>query len=106
MKYLYVAATVEVEREALAAVTARVAAEVACPVRHIGQSDNVSLFLRRPTDVRRQHPSDGGENPLDSRATVCPTFVGLGRIDHHRSVGFEEQKISGGTRSKERRSGK
>jgi archaemetzincin len=33
MKYLYVAATQEVEREALAAVTARVAAEFGSPVR-------------------------------------------------------------------------
>jgi archaemetzincin len=35
MKYLYVAATEEVEREALAAVTGRVAAEFAYPVRNL-----------------------------------------------------------------------
>jgi archaemetzincin len=35
MKYLYVAATEEVEREALAAVTARVAAEFGGPVRNM-----------------------------------------------------------------------
>ena len=48
MKYLYVAATDEVEREALAAVTARVAAEFACPVRGLELGSVDFAFDARP----------------------------------------------------------
>jgi hypothetical protein len=50
--------------------------------------------LRRRGAVRREHPAHGSEDPLDSRATVCPLFIRLGRIDHHGRIGFEEQQIS------------
>jgi archaemetzincin len=65
MKYLYVAATVEVEREALAAVTARVAAEFACPVRHMELGSMDFAFDAQ----RRQY---GSIAVLDMLLRQCP----------------------------------
>ena len=70
MKYLYVAATEEVEREALAAVTARVAAEFGGPVRtmELGSVDFAFDAQRRQYGsiplldmLHRQCPPDAGK---------------------------------------------
>ena len=66
MKYLYVAATDEVEPEALAAVTARVAAEFACPVRNM-QLGSVDFAFDAE---RRQY---GSIPVLDMLLRRCPS---------------------------------
>jgi archaemetzincin len=65
MKYLYVAATQEVEREALAAVTARVAAEFGGPVRSM-ELGNVDFAYDAE---RRQY---GSVPVLDMLLRRCP----------------------------------
>ena len=65
MKYLYVAATEEVEREALAAVTGRVAAEFAYPVREM-ELGNVDFAFDAE---RRQY---GSIPVLDMLLRRCP----------------------------------
>ena len=65
MKYLYVAATEEVEREALAAVTARVAAEFGGPVRSM-ELGNVDFAFDAQ---RRQY---GSVPVLDMLFRRCP----------------------------------
>ena len=69
MKYLYVAATEEVEREALAAVTGRVAAEFACQVRSMELG---SVEFAFDAD-RRQY---GSIPLLDMLLRQCPPDAG------------------------------
>ena len=69
MKYLYVAATEEVEREALAAVTGRVAAEFAYPVRGLELGSVEFAF----DEERRQY---GSIPVLDMLLRRCPPDAG------------------------------
>jgi archaemetzincin len=69
MKYLYVAATEEVEREALAAVTARVASEFALPVRSMELGSMEFAF----DAGRRQY---GSIPVLDMLLRRCPPDAG------------------------------
>ena len=73
MKYLYVAATEEVDREALAAVSARVAAEFGGPVRGMELGSVDFAFDAQ----RRQY---GSIAVLDMLLRQCPQEIGRAHV--------------------------
>ena len=46
------------------------------------------------TNLRRQHSTNSGKNSFDRWTAIGPALFRLGRIHHHRGIGFEQQQIA------------